>query len=325
MAFLQIISNNILPLLVFVTIGYMLDKKFNLDVKALNKLTFFVVLPSLIFYSVYSAKIDMTMITVFIVGCVEMFFLALGGTLYGKLRHFTPGKTEAFKNATMFSNTGNIGIALVALVFSNPPFVLNGETPYLIPAISAATMLLIQMNIFLNTLGLYQAGKGKLTPRDALYVIFHMPVVYVLVSVFTIKFLGIDMTHWFIWPMFQYSAQALVAIVMMALGMQMHHSRFHATDVDAWVAAAWRLFGGPLIVFCLLTLWNTWGPGFSPIVCQVIMIMACVPSPANSVLYAIEFQNYVDFATEIVVMSTVASVITMTLTIYLSQILFPVG
>ena len=57
----------------------MLDKKFNLDVKALNKLTFFVVLPSLIFYSVYSAKIDMTMITVFIVGCVEMFFLALGG------------------------------------------------------------------------------------------------------------------------------------------------------------------------------------------------------------------------------------------------------
>ena len=70
MAFLQIISNNILPLLVFVTIGYMLDKKFNLDVKALNKLTFFVVLPSLIFYSVYSAKIDMTMITVFIVGCV---------------------------------------------------------------------------------------------------------------------------------------------------------------------------------------------------------------------------------------------------------------
>ena len=159
-----------------------------------------------------------------------------------KLRHFTPGKTEAFKNATMFSNTGNIGIALVALVFSNPPYVLNGETPYLIPAISAATMLLIQMNIFLNTLGLYQAGKGKLTPRDALYVIFHMPVVYVLVSVFTIKFLGIDMTHWFIWPMFQYSAQALVAIVMMALGMQMHHSRFprcHSRIV--WVAAAWRL------------------------------------------------------------------------------------
>ena len=171
MAFLQIISNNILPLLVFVTIGYMLDKKFNLDVKALNKLTFFVVLPSLIFYSVYSAKIDMTMITVFIVGCVEMFFLALGGTRYGKLRHFTPGKTEAFKNATMFSNTGNIGIALVALVFSNPPYLLNGETPYLIPAISAATMLLIQMNIFLNTLGLYQAGKGKLTPRDALYAV----------------------------------------------------------------------------------------------------------------------------------------------------------
>ena len=48
MAFLQIISNNILPLIVFIAIGYILDIVFTLDVKTLNKLTFFVVLPSFI-------------------------------------------------------------------------------------------------------------------------------------------------------------------------------------------------------------------------------------------------------------------------------------
>ena len=58
MAFLQIISNNILPLIVFIAIGYILDIIFTLDVKTLNKLTFFVVLPSFIFYSVYSASIN---------------------------------------------------------------------------------------------------------------------------------------------------------------------------------------------------------------------------------------------------------------------------
>ena len=189
MAFLQIISNNILPLIVFIAIGYILDIIFTLDVKTLNKLTFFVVLPSFIFYSVYSASINITMINVFFFACIEMFFLSIIGILYGKLRKFPLGKIEAFKNATMFSNTGNIGIALVALVFSNDPFIVNGETPYLIPALSAGTMLLIQMNIFLNTLGLYQAGKGKLTPYDAIKVILHMPVIYVLVSVFTIKIL----------------------------------------------------------------------------------------------------------------------------------------
>ena len=69
MAFLQIISNNILPLIVFIAIGYILDIIFTLDVKTLNKLTFFVVLPSFIFYSVYSASINITMINVFFFAC----------------------------------------------------------------------------------------------------------------------------------------------------------------------------------------------------------------------------------------------------------------
>lgn len=324
MAFLQIISNNILPLIVFIAIGYILDIIFTLDVKTLNKLTFFVVLPSFIFYSVYSASINITMINVFFFACIEMFFLSIIGILYGKLRKFPLGKIEAFKNATMFSNTGNIGIALVALVFSNDPFIVNGEMPYLIPALSAGTMLLIQMNIFLNTLGLYQAGKGKLTPYDAIKVILHMPVIYVLVSVFTIKILQINLSDLFIWPLFKYSAQALVAIVMMALGIQIHHSQFKVQDIDAWAATSLRLLGAPLIVWGLLTIWNTFGTGFSPIVCQVLMIMSSVPSPANSVLYAIEFRNYIDFATEIVIMSTFASILTMTIVIYMARILFPI-
>ena len=307
MAFLQIISNNILPLIVFIAIGYILDIVFTLDVKTLNKLTFFVVLPSFIFYSVYSASINIAMINVFFFACIEMFFLSIIGILYG-----------------MFSNTGNIGIALVALVFSNDPFIVNGETPYLIPALSAGTMLLIQMNIFLNTLGLYQAGKGKLTPYDAIKVILHMPVIYVLVSVFTIKILQINLSDLFIWPLFKYSAQALVAIVMMALGIQIHHSQFKVQDIDAWAATSLRLLGAPLIVWGLLTIWNTFGTGFSPIVCQVLMIMSSVPSPANSVLYAIEFRNYIDFATEIVIMSTFASILTMTIVIYMARILFPI-
>lgn len=48
MAFLQIISDNILPLLIFVAIGYCMDRRFRLDVSSLTKLTFYVVLPCFI-------------------------------------------------------------------------------------------------------------------------------------------------------------------------------------------------------------------------------------------------------------------------------------
>ena len=56
MAFLQIIFDNILPLLIFVGIGYVLDLRFKMDILSLNKLTFYIVLPSFIFYSIYAVS-----------------------------------------------------------------------------------------------------------------------------------------------------------------------------------------------------------------------------------------------------------------------------
>lgn len=324
MAFLQIISDNILPLLVFVAIGYFLDRRYHMDVASLTKLTFYVVLPCFIFYSIYVAKLDMAMLHVFLLSFALMFILGFIGMAVGKVRGFSTAKTEAFKNGTMFSNNGNIGIALIALVFSNSPYIVDGKTPYLTVAGAAATMMLVQMNMCLNTLGLYQAGKGRLSPRDALSVVFHMPVIYTLVAVFAIKYSGFDMTGTFLWPIFQNCASALVAIVMIALGMQIHRSRISFGDVDAWLGCFVRLVMGPLVAFCLIHAWRFMGIAFDPAVSQTILIMSSVPAAVNSVLYAMEFHNCEDFATELVMMSTFLSCITMTTTIYLARILFPI-
>lgn len=324
MAFLQIITDNILPLLVFVIIGYFMDRRFSLNVISLNKLTFFLVLPCFIFYSIYMAELDMNLVNVFLFCFAQMAILGCVSYFVGKLRGFTPGKIEALKNGTMFSNNGNIGIALIALIYTNEPYILGGKTPYLAEALAVATMTLVQMNMSLNTLGLYQAGKGKLTGADALRVIFHMPVIYTLVTVFTIKWIGFDMTVTPIWPVFENCANALVAIVMMALGVQIHRSRISFGDVDAWIGCVIRLLLAPALSFFLLTLWNAFGPGFSYLTCQTILIMAAVPSAVNSVLYAVEFHNYEDFSTELVMMSTLASCVTLTLAIYAARLLFPI-
>ena len=95
MAFLQIISDNILPLLVFVAIGYFLDRRFTLDVTSLTKLTFYIVLPSFIFYSIYVAKIDLTMLNVFLMSFVQMFLIGFIAWLAGKMRGMSASKTEA--------------------------------------------------------------------------------------------------------------------------------------------------------------------------------------------------------------------------------------
>lgn len=62
------------------------------------------------------AKIDFSLFHVFIISLVLMAMLGVIGTLIAKARNWDAGKREAFKNGTMFSNAGNIGIALIALV-----------------------------------------------------------------------------------------------------------------------------------------------------------------------------------------------------------------
>ena len=323
MAFLQIITDNILPLLIFVAIGYFMDRRFRLDVNSLTKLTFYIILPCFIFYSIYVAKIDFSLFHVFIISLVLMAMLGVIGTLIAKARNWDAGKREAFKNGTMFSNAGNIGIALIVLVFSNAPYVTESGTPYLAEAAAVSTLVLVQMNMFLNTLGLYQAGKGSLSPHDALRVVLHMPVIYTLTAAFAVKSIGIDLSGTFIWPILQNCAAALVAVVMMALGMQIHRSKISFRDPDAWLACFVRLLIGPFCAWFLIRLWALAGCPFSQVASQTILIMSAVPSPVNSVLYAVEFHNHENFATEIVMMTTFLSCITMTGVIYMARILFP--
>lgn len=323
MAFLQIITDNILPLLIFVAIGYVMDRRFQLDVNSLTKLTFYIILPCFIFYSIYVAKIDFSLFHVFLISMALMAALGVIGAFVAKMRGWDSSKKEAFKNGTMFSNAGNIGIALIALVFSNDPYTIDGGAPYLAEAAAVSTLVLVQMNMFLNTLGLYQAGKGSLSPHDALRVVFHMPVIYTLAAAFAVKSIGMDLTGTFIWPILQNCASALVAVVMMALGMQIHRSKISFSDPDAWLACFVRLLIGPACAWTLIQLWALMGFPFSQVASQTLLIMSAVPSPVNSVLYAVEFHNHEDFATEIVMMTTFLSCVTMTGIIYAARVLFP--
>lgn len=208
------------------------------------------------------AKIDFSLFHVFIISLVLMAMLGAIGTLIAKARNWDAGKREAFKNGTMFSNAGNIGIALIALVFSNAPYVTESGTPYLAEAAAVSTLVLVQMNMFLNTLGLYQAGKGSLSPHDALRVVLHMPVIYTLTAAFAVKSIGIDLSGTFIWPILQNCAAALVAVVMMALGMQIHRSKISFSDPDAWLACFVRLLIGPFCAWFLIRLWALAGCPF---------------------------------------------------------------
>ncbi len=319
LAFLNIMIHNIFPMLGLAGIGYWLDSKFRMDVKTLTKITFFFVLPSFVFRSVYSMKVTDQMIPLFMAG-ISLFILhAIVAFIVARVRDFDKGMHSAFLNATMFTNCGNVGVAMITLIFTSAPYVHDGVRPYYTGAMAAITVLLILTNTSLNTLGLFLAGHGRMTVRDSLLTIAHMPAIYVLAAALLCRNLELDVTSTFIWPIINYAAVALPLMAMLTLGIQLHRTTLFWFDPDVWLTVFTRLIGGPIFAFLIITLYGK----FDPLTAQVFFIFSAVPSAVNSVMFAVEFDNYPGYATQSVMMSFVLSSITLSAVIFLARYLFP--
>ena len=80
-----------------------------------------------------------------------------------------------------------------------------------------------------------------------------------------------------------------------------------------------RLIGGPIIAFFLIKVF-----GFTGMTAQALMISSSVPTAVNSALIAVEFDNYPDFASQAVMISTLFSAVSLVIVIYSARLLFPV-
>ena len=323
MVFVYIIEHTILPIITLVAIGFYLDRYFKLDVKTLSKVLFYLIIPSFAFTNFYKTDFPATGVPVMSSVLLLLVVASLIGTVVGKIRHYDRPMTAAFRNGIMFNNTGNLGVAMIMLVFSHDPFVVNGQTPYLAEAMVVQVMIFLIQTTALNSLGLYQAGRGRLSVHDALKAVLRIPIVYVIILALLTKHVGIDMESFFFWPVMTMASNAILPIAMLAIGIQLSRTKIDWFNREVWLASTIKLVIFPVIGFFTIFLWNYFLPGsFSPVASLVFLIYCAVPTAVNTAMYAIEFDNCPSYATQVVMNTTVLSAVTMTLAIFFGNIIF---
>ena len=315
---LHILQFNIVPIFVLVTLGFILDKAFNLHVATLSKLIFYLLAPAYLITHLYGADLAWGVHRLFLFCAVFMAINDVLGRIIGKVRNFDPGLQSAFRNSIMFNNSANIGLSLIILVFSSGPFLAGGETPYLGQAVSVMIVIMIFMQVTANSLGFYNMGRATMNAKDTIFKILKMPLIWAPPAVILLRQFPIDFTVSPIWPPLRFLQGALVAISLITLGAQLSKTKIDFGNSNAYLSSFIRLIVGPILAFALITLF-----GFTGITAQVILIAYSVPTMLNTAMIAIEFKNNEAFATQAVVFSTIFSVVTMTGVVYLSQVLFP--
>ncbi len=271
----HIFMNSMIPILILIGVGFILDRKFKLDLYTLSKLNFYILLPTFIFRAMYEAKLNSgTLEIVFVAFCV----LILNSIL-----------------ATPYANLG---------------------------LVSVVSIMIIQ-TISSNTYGFYQAGAGRLSPRDALKVVFHMPMVYAIPMSLLCQLLPFDLHGLFFFAPLNIFANAFVGVAMIALGVQINRTPLNFFKLDVMLATTLRLVISPIIAAAMTILFIKFYGPMHPIAAQTIIITYSVPTAINMSLIAIEMKNNPEYATQIVMGTTILSAVTMPLFITIAYYLFP--
>jgi predicted permease len=316
---LQIFLQNILPIFILVTLGYLVSRKFSIDIGSLNKIIFWLLVPAFMFANLYVTDIGVDALKALSIAVLILLSNMAIGVVISKVRKYENGMENAFQNSVMFYNSGNIGIPLITLVFSTGSFLVDGKTPYLGIALTTQIMVLVVQSVSVNTLGFFNAGRANLHWKIAVTNVLKMPAIYVVALAFLLKLVPFDFTTLPVWPAILYLKGALVPMALTALGAQLAKVKFQFDNRTAWLAVFIRLIIGPALALLFVMLFGLHG-----ILAQALFISSAVPTAVNSALVAVECDNHPGFATQVVILSTLFSGVTLIGVIYGASLLFPV-
>lgn len=323
MVFLFILEHTMMPLFTLVLIGYLVDRKFHIDVKPLSKLLFFLIIPSFIFTNIYKTNFPSNSINILLCVFILLFISFVLANIVSRWRHYDAGMIESCRNALMFNNTGNLGVALIILVFSHEPFIVNGQTPYLDEAMVVWIIIYVVQSVSLNTLGLYQAGRGRLTARDTLKIMFQMPIIYLFAAAVLTRYLGLHAENFYFWPIMEMSSQAITPVAMFTIGVQLSQTKIEWLNPDVWIISILKFFIMPAIGLAMIFIANALVPGtFTAVGAIVFLIYCAIPTAVNTAMFAMEFDNNPNYATQVVMNTTALSAISLILVIFVGHLIF---
>lgn len=314
---LHIFMTTVVPILLLVLIGYFMDKKFHMDFDTLSKINFYVVSPAFLFTNTYSYTVSAESAQVVWLTIIGFAATWIASMIFEKALGLSREKSGIFRNAVLFNNCGNIGVPLIVFIYSNEPFLQDGNPVWLQAAIAIQIIVFVWQNIVTNSFGFYFAGQGKMSRADAVKLVFKMPIIYALAGALICNFGQIPVDETFFWPVLTNVSNALVMVALFTLGVQLARTPFNFFTRDVIWGSAVRLIAGPLVAWLVIWSYELIAGPVSQLVMQVLVISAAVPSGVTTALIAGVLKIEAEYATQLVVASTVFSAITLPIVIML--------
>jgi malate permease and related proteins len=298
---LSIIVDDIVPVLLVASIGFLLARYARLDVKMLSRLTFLALSPCLVFKSLVGAQLGAEEF-----GKLALFALALTAGIgviawsVARLLRLDRTMTSAFCLVVMFANAGNYGLPLVLFAFGQE-------------ALARATVIFAVNAALMYTVGVFLACQGRLGLRGTLASVARVPAIYGVALAIVVLATGFKVPAFIMRPV-GLVGDAALPCMLMVLGMQFERAGRLEHLRLVGVSSALKLIVAPAMAFLLVALLGISGPGR-----QAALVQAGTPAAVLTTILAVQYDVAPSLVTGAVFVSTLLSPLTMAVLVALAK------
>jgi predicted permease len=290
-AFIQ----SVFPVLLIGSIGYVFGRARSLDLAPITGLAVLVFMPAIIFDSLARAALPRDLLLQLGLHVVlQMAGIWLLTVLVARLLGWRGPEQGALLLSTLFSNSGNVGLPLAYFAFGQDGLAIAGGW-FAIMAIGS------------STIAPYLAARARVGVRQALARVARQPAIYAVAVG-----LAVNLSGWSLPGPVAKASQLLaggsVAMMLLLVGLQLARLTMREELPGAVLGTSIRLLAVPFIAWAAGKFVGLEGTALA-----VAVLQASTPVAVTSALWALEFNARPALVSAAVVLSTLASVVTLTL------------
>ena len=287
--------NVILPVFGIVLLGAFLGKRLELEARTLTRVAYYVFVPAFIFQAISTADMPLTnalKLVLFIVAAHLLTVFAAGGI--GRMLGHSREMIAALVMIAAFGNVGNYGLAVIRFHLGDA-------------SVAPATIYFVAVSISAFIICVGAAGWAHGGRRGAVWKVLKTPALWATLPAAVVS-VGDYQVPLMLERMIGLLADAMIPVMLFALGLQLQEQGRVHLNGDVLLGSAIRLFLAPMLTFAVAGMFT-----LGSIESVSGILQAAMPAAILVSIIAKENNIVPAFVTSVVVVSTLASVLSLTL------------
>jgi predicted permease len=291
---LTLFVNVVLPVFIVAGLGFIIEKVLHPPITPFNQVVLYVLMPAFVFTQLVAIDfrseepIKITLFTFLL--AIAMIAVAF---VIGRAARLDRTTSSALMLTAAFPNLGNYGLSVVLLAYGRE-------------GVAIGAILLAVQSLYGITLAIFIASSGHASLPQSVREIFRQPMIYAVAAALFFNLTRIPVPG-FVNSALALPSQAAIPMMLLVLGMTFATTARIERPALVSVAVVTRLIIGTIVGWGLAM-----ALGIEGMARDVMIIGAAMPTAVFTILTATQFNARPRFVSDVVVASTIVSILTVT-------------